>query len=576
MQNQRVAYLLHRTARLLDIKGQSEYKVRAYQKAARSIIHMDEDVEMLYRTNKLDTIPGVGQHIAQQIAELLTTGSSAYLNELELEVPPELAELATLPGIGTQTVKTLFQHTTIRTPQELEQAIKDKTLLGVPGLGNQALQRVRRALEKWGAQGECIDLGMAMPLSDGLLLLLAKMPYVQHACIVGDLRRGRELVNDISILAAASNIGAVIDLFKQLPFVKEIMEISAEHCRIKAELGIIVDLKVVSREVYAIEQILSTGSRHHVDSLTKRAVKLGHIKQMDDWVKWMKKSGASSEEEIYRYHQLGFISPEIREDGEEVEADGTTLDLITLDAIKGDLHMHTTWSDGYNSIEEMATTAKTYGYEYIAICDHSRSLSIAGGLSEERLRAQQKEIRELNKKNLGIKILAGVELDILPDRRLDYPDDVLQELDIVIGSIHSGFKQDAATITERIEVAMKNEYVDIIAHPTGRMLRRRPGYNLDMDKLFQTAVKTNTFLEINASPDRLDLRDIHVRQAQEYGCKLVINTDAHDAKHLSDMRYGIINGRRGWLKKENVMNTLDYASLCDSLQIKNSTSLVLT
>jgi DNA polymerase (family X) len=240
------------------------------------------------------------------------------------------------------------------------------------------------------------------------------------------------------------------------------------------------------------------------------------------------------------------------------------------------LHMHTTWSDGYNSIEEMATTAKTYGYEYIAICDHSRSLSIAGGLSEERLRAQQKEIRELNKKNLGIKILAGVELDILPDRRLDYPDDVLQELDIVIGSIHSGFKQDAATITERIEVAMKNEYVDIIAHPTGRMLRRRPGYNLDMDKLFQTAVKTNTFLEINASPDRLDLRDIHVRQAQEYGCKLVINTDAHDAKHLSDMRYGIINGRRGWLKKENVMNTLDYASLCDSLQIKNSTSLVLT
>lgn len=573
MQNQRVAYLLFRTARLMEIKGINEYKVRAYQKAAQAIAHMDEDVAVLHHAGNLQAIPGVGHHLAGIIGEIVTTGSSAYLNDLELEVPPELVELAALPGVGVKTVKKLFQNTTIRSPLELERAIKDKSLFGVSGLGNQVIQRIRRALEKWDSQGESIDLGMAIPLSEHLLTLVEKMPYVEQACVVGQLRRGLELVDKIEILAATTNAVAVVRFFQQMPFIKEVIESSVAHCRIKVELGIIVELRTATMECYAIEQIKRTGTDTHVEGLIDLAVEQRYISKAENWASWLQDIGVVTEADVYHAHHLPVIPPEIREGVKAFTAKSTQLDLITLSDIRGDLHMHTTWSDGYNNIEDMAQKAKILGYEYIAICDHSKSLSIAHGLSEERLKKQQQEIEALNKKEPGIQILSGIELDILPDRRLDYADELLRDLDIVIGSIHSGFKQDALTITERIEAAMKNEHVDIVAHPTGRMLRRRPGYQLDLDKIFETSVKTGTALEINASPDRLDLRDIHVQKAQEYGCKLVINTDAHDAKHLTDMRYGVLNARRGWLKKDNVLNSMGYASLYKHLKIDRHYSL---
>lgn len=573
MQNQRVAYLLFRTARLMEIKGTNEYKVRAYQKAAQAIAHMDEDVAVLHHEGDLQAIPGVGHHLAGIIGEIVTTGSSAYLNDLELEVPPELVELAALPGVGVKTMKTLFQNTTIRSPLELERAIKDKSLFGVSGLENQVIQRIRRALEKWDSQGESIDLGMAIPLSEHLLTLVQKVPYVEQACVVGQLRRGLELVDKIEILAATTNADAVVRFFQQMPFIKEVIESSVAHCRIKVELGIIVELRTATMECYAIEQIKRTGTDTHVEGLIDLAVEQQYISKAENWASWLQDIGVLTEADVYHAHHLPVIPPEIREGVKAFTAKSTQLDLITLSDIRGDLHMHTTWSDGYNNIGDMAQKAKSLGYEYIAICDHSKSLSIAHGLSEERLKKQQQEIEALNKKELGIQILSGIELDILPDRRLDYADELLRDLDIVIGSIHSGFKQDALTITERIEAAMKNEHVDIVAHPTGRMLRRRPGYQLDLDKIFETSVKTGTALEINASPDRLDLRDIHVQKAQEYGCKLVINTDAHDAKHLTDMRYGVLNARRGWLKKDNVLNSMGYASLCKHLKIDRHYSL---
>jgi DNA polymerase (family 10) len=568
MQNQRVAYLLMRTARLLEIKGENVYKVRAYQKAARAIAHMDEDIGVLHSEGLLQAIPGVGRHLAGLIAEIITTDNLACLNELELEVPPELAELASLPGVGVKTIKALFQNTTIRTPLELEHAIRDKSLLGVPGLGNQAIQRIRRVLEKWGAQGKSIDLGMAIPLSEYLLLLVQKTPYVEQACIVGQLRRGLELVNQIEILAATAQTGEVIHFFQQLPLIREVIESSATHCRVKVELGIVVELRAVDIDLYAIEQVKQTGSIIHVDGLTALAVQQGHIIRTEEWPSWLQALGVITETDVYHAHQLAFIPPEIREGTRALTVEPKEFNLITLPDIKGDLHMHTAWSDGYHSIEKMAQEAKSLGYEYIAICDHSQSLSIAGGLSERRLKQQRLEIEALNERELGIRILSGIELDILPDRRLDYADEILRDLDIVIGSIHSGFKQDAATITARIETAMKNEHVDIIAHPTGRMLRRRSGYQFEPEKIFPMAVKTGTLLEINASPDRLDLRDVHVQQAQAYGCKFVINTDAHDAKHLTDMRYGVINARRGWLQTENVINSMGYTALQKHLHLE--------
>lgn len=568
MLNQRVAYLLLRTARLLEIKDENEYKGMAYRKAARAITHMEEDIGVLHREGLLQRIPGVGKHLAGLIEEAITTGSLAYLNELEMEVPPELAELASLPGVGVKTIRSLFQNTTIRSPLELEQAIKDKSLRGVPGIGNQAIQRIRRALEKWGAQGECIDLGIAIPLSEYLLLLVQKMPHVEKACVVGSLRRGLELVDQIEILAATSDTLAVIGFFLQFPFIREVIESAETHCRVKVELGIAVELRAVGIDRYAIEQVKQTGSSAHVEGLWSRAVLQGDVTREGEWVSWLQALGVVTETDVYYAHRLAFIPPEIREGTQALTADPKRFNLITLPDIKGDLHMHTTWSDGYQSIEEMAQKAKNLGYEYIAICDHSKSLSIAGGLSESQLVRQRQEIAALNEKKPGIHILSGIELDILPDRRLDYSNEILRDLDIVIGSIHSGFKQDAETITARIETAMKNEHVDIIAHPTGRMLRRRSGYEFEPDKIFPMAVKTGTVLEINASPDRLDLRDIHVQKAQEYGCKFVINTDAHDAKHLTDMRYGVINARRGWLQRENVINSMGYASLHKHLHLE--------
>lgn len=561
MQNQRVAYLLQRTAGLLEMKGANEHKARAFQKAARTIAEMDEDLETLLREEKLRTIPGVGQRLADMIAEILTTGELALLNELELEVPPELAALAALPGVGIKTVKTLMQNTSIRSPLELERALKDKRLLGVSGLGNQAIQRIRRALEKWGAQGACLDLGMAIPLSEDLLRLVRTMPYVEDACIVGPLRRGVELVNGVKILAAADQGEEVICLFQKLPIVQEVTEAGVQCCRVKVQLGIAVELRVVPVHCYAVEQIKQTGSPEHIEGLTELAVQQGHICRRDIWETWLQNLGVCTEKDVYDAHHRAFVPPEIREGPEALEADESKLDLVTLADLKGDLHMHTTWSDGHHSIEEMVEKAKILGYEYIAICDHSKSLTIAGGLNEQQLIRQQQEIKALNERKSGIRILSGVEMDILPDKRLDYNDETLRELDLVIGSIHSGFKQDAAKMTERIEAAMKNEHVDIIAHPTGRMLRRRPGYQLELDKIWEMAVKTGTVLEINASPDRLDLRDVHVRQAQEYGCKFVINTDAHDAEHLTDMRYGVLNARRGWLKAKNVLNAHGYEAL---------------
>jgi DNA polymerase (family 10) len=574
MQNQHVAYLLHRIARLLEMKGENEHKVSAYQRAARAIAQMDENLEKTYRAGRLQDIDGVGRHLEERIAEIVTTGSSGYLNELELEVPPELAELALLPGIGIKTVTALFQHTTIRTPEELYQAMNDKSLPMVPGLGKQAISRIRRALSKWEAQGDWIDLGTAVPVSHRLLELVNRMPYVEQASIVGDLRRGVEMVKEIVILAAAPVASPVIDFFQQLPFIKEVLNVTTENCRVKVELGMSVELRVVSPATYALEQLKCTGASMHIQNLAEMAVRQGKVRTPALWEQWLNSCGLKTEEELYRYHDLAFIPPEIREDGRELAINAQVLNLIKPMDIKGDLHMHTVWSDGYNTIEEMARKAKQMGYEYIAICDHSKSLSIAGGLDEARLRRQQAEIASLNQKNIGITILSGVELDILPDRRLDFSDDVLQELDIVVGSIHSGFKQDAQTITARIELAMKNEHVDIIAHPTGRMLRRRPGYQLDLERIFKMAVNTGTALEINASPDRLDLRDIHVRQAQEYGCKLVINTDAHDVKHLSDISYGVTNARRGWAKADHVLNTLDINSLSKYLA-HNNYSLML-
>lgn len=561
MENQEVSYLLHRIANLLEIKGETDYKTNAYKRAAQAISRMPNDIEALFNAGKLQEISGVGPHLEALITEIITTGSAGYLNELEQEVPPELADFAILPGIGTEIVTTLFKHTSIRTPEELYRAIKDKSLPEVPGLDKQVIFRIKRALQKWEVQGDLIDLGTAVPMSKALLELVRMLPYVEQVSVVGDLRRGLEVVKEIVILAASPEVSRVIDFFKGLPIVKTVLSTNSNHCRVKIVLGMIVELRVVPPQLYALEQILGTGNSNHVERLSELAVQQGMITTTDKWEEWVRRLHLNTEADIYHRHQLNYVPPEIRETGQELTEGCQGISLIKDTDIKGDLHMHTVWSDGHNTVLEMAMKAKEMGYQYIAICDHSKSLSIAGGLNEERLRLQQAEIAELNQRNIGISILSGIELDILPDRRLDFSDDVLKEMDIVVGSIHSGFKQDADIITTRIELAMKNEHVDIIAHPTGRMLRRRSGYQLNFERIFETAVKTDTALEINASPNRLDLRDIHVRQAKEFGCKLVINTDAHDMKHLSDMNYGITNARRGWVQTGDVINTMDTYSL---------------
>lgn len=574
MKNSEIVKILEDIADLLALKGENIFKVRSYQKAARSIEFLSEDVEKLVAEGRLREIPGVGEAIAKKLTELITTGRLEYYDKLKNEFPEGIGTFLNIPGIGPQTAILLTRNLNITTVDELEKAIEDGRVAGLPRMGEKTAQNILHQIKAYRKKKseQRISLGEALPVADLILSELKKSPLLINPTTAGSLRRWRDTIGDIDLLGATDNPHEAIEYFTALPQVKEVLEKGSTKASIIVLEGIQVDLRLVAPDSFGSALQYFTGSKQHNIDLRTRAERQGL--SLSEYgitdISTGRLEKYTSEEAFYNRQGLEYIPPEIREGQHEIElaAKKDLPQLIEQADIKGDLHIHTIWSDGTSTLQELALTAQKRGYQYIAITDHSIGLGIAHGLNNERLREQIQEIKEFNQSSTGIQVLTGMEVDIRANGALDMPDEILEELDIVLASIHSGMNQSQEQMTRRIINAMENPNVDIISHPTARLLGQRDPVAADMEAIFKAAVRTGTTLEINAMPSRLDLKDTHIYQAREMGVKLVISTDAHRTEHLDYMRLGVGNARRGWCRAEDILNSLPLKEFKASL--KNS------
>jgi len=572
MRNQEVAKILHDISVLLDIKGESRFRVVAYEEAARRIEGWPEPIEEVWKNGKLEDIPGIGQSIASKIAEYLATGKMTYYEELTKEIPPELIELTEIPGVGPKIAKLLYEQLGIKTPEDLEKAIREKKLRNLPRLGAKSEEKIARGLEMFRRKTGRMLLGQALPLVEGIVALLRERTGVEKISPAGSIRRMKETIGDIDILVASSRPQLIMDVFVALPQVREVLAKGDTKSSIVTHEGIQVDVRVVEEECFGAALQYFTGSKAHNIKLREIALKKGFkvneygIFRLDT----NERVGGEREEDIYEILGMEWIPPELREDQGEIECalEKKLPVLVDMKDIRGDLHVHSHWSDGVASIEEMAQAALARGYQYLAICDHTQSLAVASGLTPEEIHEREKEIRRWNERHPELLVLNGVEANILSDGSLDFPDKELALLEVVVAGLHSGLTQKEEKILKRLELAMKNPYVQIISHPTGRIIGKREAYEVNCDVLFAMAKATHTSLELNAQPERLDLRDVDARKAAQEGIKIVISTDAHDPGSLEYMRYGVAQARRAWLRKEDVLNTFGREELLEFLARK--------
>jgi len=571
-----VAKILRDIATLLEIKGENRFRVVAHEEAARRIESWPEPIEEVWQRGELTKIPGIGASIAAKISEYLQTGKMQYLEELTREVPPELIELTRVPGVGPKLAKLLYEELGIKSLEELEKAIAEKKLRNLPRLGVKSEEKIKKGLEMLKRQKGRMLLGQVLPVVEEIVALLQEKTGVEQISPAGSVRRMKETIGDIDILVASSQAEKIMDVFVTLPMVREVLAKGATKSSVVLHDGLQVDLRVVEPVSFGAALQYFTGSKAHNIRLREIAIRKGlkvneyGIFRIDSG----QRVGGEREEEIYEVLGMEWIPPELREDQGEIEAalEKRLPVLIELADIKGDLHVHSRWSDGLSSIEEMAEAALKRGYQYLAICDHTQSLAVASGLGPEDLKERDKEIREWNSRRKGLLLLSGVEVNILSDGSLDLADEDLAKLDVVIGGLHSGLNQSREKIMMRLEKAMHNPYVQAISHPTGRLINKREAYSVELDSLLELASRTGTFLEINAQPERLDLRDIDARKAKEsFGLKVIISTDAHEPKSLDYMRLGVAQARRAWLTACDVLNTYDLEKLLDYLSRKRKT-----
>ena len=566
MKNSEVARIFNEIADLLEIKGENRFRIRAYRKAAQNIENLTENIEELAKKDTLENIPGIGKDLANKIKEFLSTGSMGYHEELKAEIPPAIITLMSVPGVGPKTAKLLYEKLHIDSIEKLEKMARDHRIRGLPGLKEKTEENILKGIEFLKSGKERHPLGIALGVANEIVSSLKELKEVDRISPAGSLRRRKETIRDIDILVTAKGSKQVImDRFVNLPVVKDVLAKGDTKGSVRITEGIQVDLRIVEPDSYGSALAYFTGSKEHNIRLREiaktKGLKIneyGIFREKDG-----KKLGGKEEQDIYSILELPYIPPEIREDTGEIEAamEGKLPDLVELSDIKGDFHVHSKWSDGMHSIEEVAKECKNRGYEYVIISDHSKSLGVAGGLSEDDLLKQLKEIEALNKRLDNFRILAGIEVDIRSDGTLDFSDDILSRLDVVIAAIHSGFKQGKDALTKRIISAMKNRYVNIIAHPTGRLIGVREGYELDLEEIFKVARDTNTSIEINSYPQRLDLNDKNSRWAKEEGVKIAIGTDAHTLSQLDTIELGVAVARRGWLEKRDVLNCLSVDEL---------------
>ncbi|UCG10071.1 MAG: DNA polymerase/3'-5' exonuclease PolX [Dehalococcoidia bacterium] len=559
MKNSEIAKVFQDIADLLELKGENPFKIRAYQRAVRSIEHLPVELEKLAKEDKLREVPGVGEAIAKKITELVTTGKLEFYEKLKAEFPEGISTLLDVPGIGPKTAMALSSELGVKSVDELEAAIVGGKVAGLYRLGDKTAKNILHQVQALRRKDQRIPLGEALPIVEEIVAGLKEKTKVKNLVPAGSLRRFRETIGDIDLMGTADDARPVIDTFTTLPQVKEVLVSGMTKASVVISGELQTDLRIVEHDCFGSLLQYFTGSKQHNINLRERARRQGL--SLSEYGITSLKSGQTekfaTETAFYQRLGLPLIPPEIREGGEEIEraGHGTLPRLVELGDIRGDFHVHTDWSDGHDSIEAMALAAKALGYQYLGITDHSGGRGIAHGLSVERVIEQMREIKQLNERLDDIRLLSGIEVDIRADGSLDLPDELLQELDVVIAAVHSGFGESQQQMTGRMIAAMENPNVDILAHPTCRLLAEREPVAVDMEAVFQAATRTDTMLEINAMPSRLDLKDIHAYRARELGVKLAINTDAHATNQLRFMRFGVGVARRGWCQARDIVNT---------------------
>ena len=568
MKNPEIAKFFYEIASILEAQD-VQFKPMAYRKAAMAIETWNAEVEEIYKekgVNGLKEIPGVGEAIAKKTAEILETGKLKYLEELRKDSPRELLDIVSIYDIGAKTAYKIYKELGVNTVEDLKKAAESHKIREIKGLGEKTEEKILEGIKKMKERKGRMLLGIAWPVAVDVVESLKKTEDIEKISIAGSLRRKKETIGDIDILVVSSQPEKIMNSFTGLENVKKILVKGRTKTSVIIN-DIHTDLRVVPRESFGSALQYFTGSKEHNIKIRKiasdKGMKISEYGVFDR--KTNKRLAGETEEEVYNALSMAYIEPELREDrGEIEEAMKNKLPkLINEKDIKGDFHVHTKWSDGANSIEEMAGAGIKKGYSYIAVTDHSKSLRVARGLKENDVSGQIDEIKKINKKYPNFKIFTGTETDIKENGELDFDDSLLKRLDVVIAGVHSKLKMDEKAMTERIITAMGNKNVDIIAHPTGRVIGKREPYRLNMEKILDAASRNKTCLEINALPDRLDLNDTYIKMAREKSVKLCINTDAHNLSHFDMMKYGVFNARRGWLTKNDVLNTYSADEIKD-------------
>ena len=564
--NRQIADLFDTIADMLEIKGEIIHRVLAYRRAAESIRDYPRDLRVVAAEGGLAELPNVGKVIAEKIEELLETGKLEFYERLSAEVPPGVVEILHVGGVGPKKAKMFWQDAGIITLDQLEAAARSGSLRTLPGMGAKSEAAILAGIESLRARAANPRqrLGVALPAAESILALLLAVPGVTNGTIAGSIRRGRPTIGDVDLLVTAADSAPVMDAFVHMDRVSRILGHGPSKSSVELVNGLQVDLRVLPAERWGTALSYFTGSKDHNVRLRQRA--LDHGLSLNEHAFTLQDGSGSeilcaSEAEVYQQLGLPYIPPELREDMGEVEAAeaGRLPELIRLEDIQADLHMHTTWSDGTASIREMALAAKARGRRYIVITDHSPSSAIANGLSIERLLAQHDEVRQVDAEMNGeIRVLHGTEMDIRADGTLDFPDEVLEKLDFVVASLHASLRQPREQITARLLNAIRNPHVDVIGHPRGQLILERDPADLDMDAVIAAAAEYQTALEINANPARLDLEAPLARLAAGRGVLVTIDTDAHAGYEMDNMRYGVLTARRAWLTAANVLNTWPF------------------
>ncbi|RKY33912.1 MAG: DNA polymerase/3'-5' exonuclease PolX [Candidatus Omnitrophota bacterium] len=561
MKNKLVADIFREIAKLLELKGENPFRIRAYEKASQNIESLTQDVEVFAKENKLTSLPGIGQDLANKIKEIIKTGTLTQYEKLKKEVPKGLLEMMEIPGLGPKTVKLIYEKLKIDSIGKLEEAAKSGKLRKLDGIREKTEENILKGISLLKKGRERTPLYLALKIAEGFLEPLRQMKEVEKIEVAGSVRRRKETIRDIDILIVSKNPSEVMDKFVNLSYVREVLAKGETKSSVRAgENEIQVDLRVVEKESFGSALMYFTGSKAFNIKLRQLASKDGY--KINEYGVFAltkgkeKKVAGRTEEEIFELFKMPFVAPELREDRGEVELalKNKLPKIIDRKDIKGDLHVHSKYSDGTSTIKDIALYAERMGYQYVGICDHSQGLKVAGGVSVKDVYAKIEEVRKINRQLKKVKVLCGTEVDILNDGSLDYPDSVLKEFDLVIAAIHSGFKQPQHQLTKRIVSACKNKYVHVIAHPTGRLFGVRDSYEIDFDEILKVASDYQVALELNCFPQRLDLNDINCMRARAKKVKIALGTDAHILDQMLNMDLGVSVARRGWLEKEDVLN----------------------